>query len=154
MSTQNKTEILHKEIDLIQSCITRMASNSFLIKGWYFTLITGFITLGYEKFNTNFMILISSFITFFCWISDAFFLQLERKYRKKYNWIINNRESSDKFYYNLDPNEKQMWDNNDKTGIAFFEVLFSKTLLFLYIIIPLFIMFLLTLYFINISSVR
>ncbi|MGL5052208.1 MAG: hypothetical protein ACRC5W_01240 [Cetobacterium sp.] len=142
MSTQNKTEILHKEIDLIQNCITRMASNSFLIKGWYFTLIIGFITFGHKKFNTDFMILISLSITFFCWISDTFFLQLERKYRKKYSWIIRNRESSDKLYYNLDPNEEQMWSTNDKIEINFFEVLFSKTLLFLYIIIPLFIMFL------------
>ena len=27
-------EIIHKEIDLIQSCISRMANNSFLLKGW------------------------------------------------------------------------------------------------------------------------
>ena len=28
-------EEIHKEIDLIQSCITRMAQNSFMIKGWF-----------------------------------------------------------------------------------------------------------------------
>lgn len=29
---------LHKEIDLIQECIKRMASNSFMLKGWTITI--------------------------------------------------------------------------------------------------------------------
>ena len=33
------TEIIHKEIDLIQSCISRMANNSFLLKGWLISQI-------------------------------------------------------------------------------------------------------------------
>lgn len=33
-------EILLKEIDLIQNCIKRMASNSFLLKGWFITLLS------------------------------------------------------------------------------------------------------------------
>ena len=44
-------EEIHKEIDLIQSCISKMANNSFLIKGWLITLISiaveeGLKTLG------------------------------------------------------------------------------------------------------------
>ena len=39
----NKTsnEELFKEIDLIQSCIERMARNSFYVKGWALTIFTG-----------------------------------------------------------------------------------------------------------------
>lgn len=92
--------ILHKEIDIIQNCINRMASNSFLIKGWFITLILGFITFGYEKINFNILIIISLFITALCWISDTFFLQLERKYRKKYNWW-NSVKTVDTFYFNF-----------------------------------------------------
>lgn len=31
-------EVLHKEIDLIQACITRMADCSFKLKEWYISL--------------------------------------------------------------------------------------------------------------------
>lgn len=38
-------EILHKEIDLIQGVITRMANNSFLLKGWIVSLIAVLLAL-------------------------------------------------------------------------------------------------------------
>ena len=34
-----QVEELHKEIDLIQGCINRMANNSFLLKGWLVSII-------------------------------------------------------------------------------------------------------------------
>ena len=34
-----KIEEIHKEIDLIQACITRMAQNSFKIKGWFVSIM-------------------------------------------------------------------------------------------------------------------
>ena len=40
-------EEIHKEIDLIQSCITRMAQNSFMIKGWFVSIYAG-ITINNE----------------------------------------------------------------------------------------------------------
>lgn len=38
-------EILHKEIDIIQECIKRMADCSFKLKGWYISLVTLALTL-------------------------------------------------------------------------------------------------------------
>ena len=38
-------EILHKEIDIIQECIERMADCSFKLKGWYISLVTLALTL-------------------------------------------------------------------------------------------------------------
>ncbi|MEA2096289.1 MAG: hypothetical protein U9P73_06320 [Candidatus Cloacimonadota bacterium] len=49
MSNEN----LHKEIDLIQDCIRRMAQNSFIVKGWILSLITIVITLGLTKDFTD-----------------------------------------------------------------------------------------------------
>lgn len=132
MCISNNTEILHKEIDIIQNCISRMASNSFLIKGWFITLILGFITFGYEKLNFIILIIISLVISVLCWISDTFFLQLERKYRRKYNWVIENRNSNSNFLYNLNPNESSMWLPTSSIKIEFWEVFFSRTLIFLY----------------------
>lgn len=39
------TEEIHKELDMIQACITRMAQNSFLVKGWFISLVTVSIAL-------------------------------------------------------------------------------------------------------------
>lgn len=39
-------DVLHKEIDLIQACITRMASNSFLLKGWAVSIIAVILALS------------------------------------------------------------------------------------------------------------
>jgi len=47
-------ENLLKEIDLIQSCIKRMAQNSFIVKGWMLSLITIVLTLCLAK---DFMII-------------------------------------------------------------------------------------------------
>jgi len=45
------TEEFHKELDLIQGCITRMAQNSFMIKGWGFTLVAALAALMADKVN-------------------------------------------------------------------------------------------------------
>ena len=41
MKKNISTEELHKEIDLIQSCINRMSKNLFSCKSWNLTLIAG-----------------------------------------------------------------------------------------------------------------
>ena len=46
-----KIEEIHKEIDLIQACITRMAQNSFKIKGWFVSIYTVILALLPEKVN-------------------------------------------------------------------------------------------------------
>jgi len=59
------TEVIHKEIDLLQSCINRMASNSFIVKGWMVTLIVAIIALLADKAN---LVAISgiSLVVIFC----------------------------------------------------------------------------------------
>ncbi len=41
-------DVLHKEIDLIQSCIARMANNSFYVKGWALSIVAVVLAL-YDK---------------------------------------------------------------------------------------------------------
>jgi len=97
-------EILHKEIDLIQSCITRMANNSFLLKGWSITIIAVVLALADKAGNPALLsaILLIPLLSF--WYLDAFFLRTERMYRKLYAWIIENRQKKDKtFLYDLNP---------------------------------------------------
>ena len=65
MAMQNNNvsiEEFHKEIDLVQACISRMAQNSFMIKGWSFTLVTAFVALTAEKLNLGVLCVIGILI--------------------------------------------------------------------------------------------
>lgn len=118
-------EILHKEIDLIQGVINRMASNSFLLKGWMITIIVAVLALTKDTLVTNdisylSIILLLPLLVF--WYLDAFFLHKEKCYRELYKWVISNRQSSEEFLYSLDYTRFE--SKIDKIGI----IMFSKTL--------------------------
>jgi hypothetical protein len=120
-------EILHKEIDLIQSVITRMANNSFLLKGWLISLIAVVLALSKDNWLADkpilFCLLLSFPILIF-WYLDAFFLHRERCFRKLYDWVIQNRATSNDFLYSLD---FRRFENE-----TIFNVMKSQTLLVFY----------------------
>ena len=45
---------LLKEIALIQDCIKRMANHSFMIKGWFLSLLAVLIALFSEKYASSY----------------------------------------------------------------------------------------------------
>lgn len=122
-------EILHKEIDLIQSVINRMANNSFLLKGWLISIIAVVLALSkYSIVSKNdyaiFIVMLLPTLTF--WYLDAFFLHKERCYRKLYDWVIENREKSKEFLYNLNYRRFEIEVH------SVFRIMFSTTLLAFY----------------------
>jgi hypothetical protein len=99
------TEVLHKEIDLIQGVISRMANNSFLLKGWVVSLVAVLLALTKDTIVANKLsyfnaLLLAPVIVF--WYLDAYFLHKEKCYRELYKWVILNRENSSKLLYDLD----------------------------------------------------
>lgn len=142
MSENEKKEILYKEIDLIQSCISRMSQNSFMVKGWLITLVAVILALLPENFNLNILCIISFIVIACFWYLDAFFLKTERLYRWKYNWVIINRLQSDDFIFDLNPHNSKMWlksnivnESQNNTPIlepCIFRVMFTRTLILLY----------------------
>jgi len=127
VKTINKmdNETLHKEIDLIQGIINRMAHNSFLLKGWTITIIVAVLALTKDTLVTNdityfSVILLFPLIVF--WYLDAFFLHKERCYIKLYDWVIENRPKTKDFQYNL--NYKRFEKEVDSVG----KIMFSTTL--------------------------
>lgn len=133
---KDRQKVLDKEIDLIQSCINRMAQNSFMVKGWLITLVTVILALLPEKVNTRGICIIVLLATFCFWYLDAFFLRLERLYRWKYEWVIVKRCETDEFCYDLNPMKRDMWPLPD-TGIpkeapSVVRVMFTKSLIPLY----------------------
>jgi hypothetical protein len=118
-------EILHKEIDLIQGVINRMANNSFLLKGWLISLIAVVLALSKDSLlscDLKLILLILCFPIIIFWYLDAFFLHREKCYRELYDWVIKNRMTSNENLYSLDfrPHQKKVK--------SVFRVMFSQTL--------------------------
>jgi hypothetical protein len=108
-------EDVYKEIEMIQSCITRMAQNSFYVKGWAFTLVTALFALTIDKENGNTIYGIAILIMISFWIHDAYYLKQERIYRFKYEWVIQERlKNNYKYMFNLSPYFKDMWSKDAK----------------------------------------
>lgn len=105
----NNNEILLKEIDLIQSCINRMAQNSFIIKGWAISLNGIILGIFFDK-EQPVLAPIVCLISVLCfWYLDAFFLRTEKMYRWKYEWVITERLKTKKYAYDLNPYNHEMW---------------------------------------------
>ncbi len=103
------TEELHKEIDLIQSCISRMSKGSFSCKSWNLTLVAGAFALVPENINKWYICIIILCIDLCFWFIDSFFLLQEQMYRDKYEWIIKKRLKGNKDYlYDLNPHNTNM----------------------------------------------
>ena len=122
-------ETLHKEIDLIQGVINRMANNSFLLKGWTITIIVAVLALTKDTLVTNdvtyfSLILLIPLVVF--WYLDAFFLHKERCYIKLYDWVIENRLKTEEFQYNLN------YRRFEKKVDSILKIMWSDTLLTFY----------------------
>lgn len=88
---------MHKEIDIIQDVIKRMANNSFSMKGWTITLVAATLLLKGNRDQSYI-----SFIPLFgFWYLDAYYLWQERLYRKLYEWVIENRLSSTEYLFDM-----------------------------------------------------
>jgi len=78
----NNTEKL-KYLEMIQTIISRMANNSFLIKGWTITLsLAGFSLFASKHENIYLFLIIFSTIIF--WILDGYYLRQEKLFRYLY----------------------------------------------------------------------
>lgn len=129
-----KMEELHKEIDLIQGCINRMAQNSFLIKGWTVTLFAVILALLPEKVeqtNKIFLGIVMLAISLMFWYLDSFFLATEKNYREMYSWILQERPKGNRLLlYEL--NFKEYESKANLTRASMCKVAFSDTLKYFY----------------------
>ena len=89
-----KLEILHKELDLIQSVITRMAQNSFYMKGWCITLIAAIFSLSDGTAREHVYLPLAFMVVAF-WGLDSYYLRRERAYRELYKDVVKRRTEVD-----------------------------------------------------------
>lgn len=108
-----------KHLEFIQNIITRMNSNSFLIKGWTITIVSALYALAAKDSNFSY-VYVSLMSVLIFWILDGFYISQERQYRELYKMVSSKNETEIDF--NLDAS---IFCNGKRTWIAGF---FSKTL--------------------------
>lgn len=109
-----------KHLEFLQNVITRMNSNSFLLKGWTVTIVSALFALASKDANINYVLVSYIAIPIF-WILDGFYISQERQYRDLYKEVANKQESEIDF--NMDASR---FDKGDRTWIS---GIFSKTLI-------------------------
>lgn len=109
-----------KHLELIQAIITRMANNSFLLKGWSVVLVSAIFILA-SKETKSYFICLAYLPAIMFWILDGYFLWQERLYRKLYDKVRKMKNEDIDFSMDTSSlmNKKNKW----------IKVVFSKTLI-------------------------
>ena len=81
-SMENK----YKYMDYIQSAITRMASNSFYLKGWNVTIIAAIVALSIKESDWR-IYACALLLNIVFWFLDAYYLKQEKLFRELYRKI-------------------------------------------------------------------
>lgn len=126
-----------KHLEFIQGVITRMASNSFFIKGWSVTLVSAIFALAAKDSNQSFVLVAYLPIIMF-WILDGYFLSKEKQFRALYDVVAQTAESDIDFSMNTTDfnNGKRTWSSAcfSTTLRIFHGVLFLVVLLAMFLI--------------------
>jgi len=75
-----------KHLEFIENVITRMNTNSFVIKGWLITLISVLFVLATKDTSKSYVLITYVPLPMF-WILDGFFLSKERQYCTLYKEV-------------------------------------------------------------------
>ena len=129
------SESKQKHLEFIQTVIARLASNSFLIKGWTVLLVSAFFALAAPNANLAYVFLAYIPAVIF-WGLDGFFLYQERLFRELYDFVRLKDESD--IDYSMDTanfkSSKISWVNStlSTTLIPFYGSLLAAIILVMF----------------------
>lgn len=116
----------NKHLEFIQNVISRMAGNSFMLKGWAVTLIAGIFVLAGKDTDTLYFLLAYIPVIMF-WILDAYYVFQERLYRSLYDRVRQTDVENIDFSLEASPEELKNKENR------FCKCFFSKTEILFYV---------------------
>jgi len=114
-------------LQMIQNVISRMAENSFKIKGWGIGVMLAIFSFAGTQGDKR-CILFTIIPLLVLWGLDAYYLQLERKYRLFYD--VKRKSKEESFDMNLNSIKIEM---KDASKICYFKCVFSLTELLFYL---------------------
>lgn len=82
-----------KHLEFIQAAINRMATNSFLLKGWTVTLTGGLLALTFKQIDRRYLFISFAVLALF-WSLDGYFLSRERRFIALFNDVRTKDEAS------------------------------------------------------------
>lgn len=94
-----------KHLEFLQGVISRLARNSFLIKGWTVTLVAALFALASKDAEAGY-VLIAYLPTLMFWSLDAYYLRQERLFRSLYDAV--RREDVTDFSMDTTPVEEKV----------------------------------------------
>lgn len=83
-----------EHLKMLQAVITRMAQNSFQLKGWAIVLWSALLGFAAAERNAWF-VLVAYLPTLMFWFLDAYYLRQERLFRKIYDHVRSDSGPSD-----------------------------------------------------------
>jgi len=116
-----------KHLELIQVVISRMAQNSFKMKGWSVTLVSGILIVAHEIAGWPYL-LIALLPDFVFWGFDAYYLRQEKLYRELFNFVRLQDESD----WKTDPFTMNTASYSKKVS-GWLKVCCSHTIVWLYL---------------------
>lgn len=114
-----------KHLDYLQAIITRMNTNSFMIKNMAIVILTAMFAL-FAATPKVFLLIFTGFPLIVFWFLDAYYLQQERKFRAMYKDVAGLTNQFEIKTYDM-PLEKYCGN-----GCSFIESFISKTIFFFY----------------------
>jgi len=90
-----------KHLEFIQTAISRMATNSFLFKGWAITVASALSAFAAVETRAA-LLAIALLSTTMFWALDGYYLWLERGFIDLYNKVIVNGDSTIDFSMKID----------------------------------------------------
>ena len=119
----------YEHLEMIQKIINKMSKNSFLLKGWAVLVIVAIFTFTGESNNDIRCILFTNIPLIVFWGLDSYYLQLERKYRKLYDDI--RQQKNEKTNFNMNPNNIKISISTSKE-VSFMNCFLSATEILFY----------------------
>jgi hypothetical protein len=114
MPADNKIE----HLKLVQATITRMAANSFLLKGWTVTLVAALFAFGAKEADRVFVVIAWVPVLVFAAL-DSFYLWQEKLFRALYDDVAQRPADGDPWNFTMDPRPfkaTKRWRNALKSG--------------------------------------
>ncbi|MFR0353194.1 hypothetical protein [Streptomyces sediminimaris] len=116
-----------KHLELLQSVITRLSNNSFLVKGWCITLNSVLVAVASGSASRSAhwrSVLVAVTVAIGFWLLDGYYLRQERLFRALYEGIVTRRG---------DPPALLTMDTRRYDGdVSWLGVLLSRPMLFCY----------------------
>jgi len=108
-----------KHLEMLQSAISRMASNSFQVKAWCVTLVSALLALSAK--DAHYMVIVAYLPVLMFWWLDAYFLRQERLFRELFDQVRTDGKEEADFSMKTLPKGESKVDSQ-------FKVALSKTL--------------------------